>query len=47
MIRTFSTHPSKPLKLSKLDERQIRVIKCRFLGGMLLDESAVALGISN
>lgn len=34
-------------KLSKLDERQVRVIECRFFGGMTLEETAEALGISD
>lgn len=34
-------------KLAKLDERQVRVIECRFFGGMTLDETAKALGVSD
>lgn len=34
-------------KLAKLDERQVRVIECRFFGGMTLDETAEALGVSD
>lgn len=34
-------------KLSALDERQVRVIECRFFGGMTLEETADALGISD
>jgi len=34
-------------KLSQLDERQVRVIECRFFGGMTLDETAEALGVSD
>lgn len=34
-------------KLSKLDERQVRVIECRFFGGLTLQETAEALGISD
>ncbi len=33
-------------KLATVDERQVRVIECRFFGGMTLDETAEALGVS-
>jgi RNA polymerase sigma factor (TIGR02999 family) len=32
--------------LEAMDERQARVVECRFFGGMSLDETAEALGIS-
>jgi RNA polymerase sigma factor (sigma-70 family) len=31
--------------LRKLDERQARVVECRFFGGMTEEETAEALGI--
>ena len=33
-------------RLAKLDERQARVVECRFFGGMTEDETAEVLGIS-
>ena len=33
-------------RLEKLDPRQARVVECRFFGGLNLDETAEALGIS-
>ena len=33
-------------RLEKLDERQARVVECRFFGGLSIDETAEALGIS-
>lgn len=33
-------------RLERLDERQARVVECRFFGGLSLDETAEALGIS-
>jgi RNA polymerase sigma factor (TIGR02999 family) len=33
-------------KLSDVDERQVRVVECRFFGGLTLEETAKALGIS-
>jgi RNA polymerase sigma factor (TIGR02999 family) len=33
-------------RLEELEARQVRVVECRFFGGMNLDETAVALGIS-
>lgn len=33
-------------RLEALDERQVRVVECRFFGGMSVDETAVALGVS-
>jgi RNA polymerase sigma factor (TIGR02999 family) len=33
-------------ELERLDERQARVVECRFFGGLSLDETAEALGIS-
>jgi RNA polymerase sigma factor (TIGR02999 family) len=33
-------------RLEQLDERQARVVECRFFGGLSLDETAAALGIS-
>ena len=32
--------------LERLDERQARVVECRFFGGLSLEETAAALGIS-
>ena len=32
--------------LERIDERQARVVECRFFGGLNLDETAEALGIS-
>jgi RNA polymerase sigma factor (sigma-70 family) len=32
-------------RLRDLDERQARVVECRFFGGMTEDETAEALGI--
>ena len=32
-------------RLRALDERQVRVVECRFFGGMTEDETAAALGI--
>lgn len=34
-------------KLAEFDERQVRVIECRFFGGMNLDETAEVLGVSD
>lgn len=34
-------------RLAKLNERQARVVECRFFAGMNIDETAAALGISN
>jgi RNA polymerase sigma factor (TIGR02999 family) len=33
-------------RLEKLEPRQVRVVECRFFGGLSLDETAEALGIS-
>lgn len=33
-------------RLDRLDERQARVVECRFFGGLSIDETAEALGIS-
>jgi RNA polymerase sigma factor (TIGR02999 family) len=33
-------------QLERIDERQARVVECRFFGGLSLDETAEALGIS-
>lgn len=33
-------------RLEKLDSRQARVVECRFFGGLNLDETAEALGVS-
>ena len=33
-------------RLEKLDARQARVVECRFFGGLTLDETAEALGVS-
>lgn len=33
-------------QLEALDERQLRVVECRFFGGLSIDETAEALGIS-
>jgi RNA polymerase sigma factor (TIGR02999 family) len=33
-------------RLEQIDERQARVVECRFFGGLSLDETAAALGIS-
>lgn len=33
-------------RLAELDERQARVVECRFFGGMSVEETGVALGIS-
>lgn len=33
-------------RLEKLDPRQARVVECRFFGGLNLDETAAALGVS-
>jgi RNA polymerase sigma factor (TIGR02999 family) len=33
-------------KLEQIDARQARVVECRFFGGLSLDETAKALGIS-
>ncbi len=32
--------------LSEIDERQVRVVECRFFGGLTLEETAEALDIS-
>ncbi|CAN5181464.1 sigma-70 family RNA polymerase sigma factor [soil metagenome] len=33
-------------RLESVDERQVRVVECRFFGGMNIEETAEALGIS-
>lgn len=33
-------------RLGELEERQVRVVECRFFGGMSVEETAEALGIS-
>jgi len=33
-------------RLEKLDERQVRVVECRFFGGLTIEETAKALNIS-
>jgi RNA polymerase sigma factor (TIGR02999 family) len=33
-------------RLERLDERQARIVECRFFGGLSIDETAAALGIS-
>lgn len=33
-------------RLAELDERQARVVECRYFGGLTLDETAEALGVS-
>jgi RNA polymerase sigma factor (TIGR02999 family) len=33
-------------ELERLDERQARIVECRFFGGLSIDETAEALGIS-
>jgi RNA polymerase sigma-70 factor, ECF subfamily len=33
-------------RLAKLNERQARIVECRFYGGMNIDETADALGVS-
>ena len=33
-------------RLAQVDERQIRVVECRFFGGMTIEETAIALDIS-
>lgn len=34
-------------RLKAVNERQARVVECRFFAGMGIDETAMALGISN
>jgi len=34
-------------KLEQIDERQTRVVECRFFGGLTIEETANALGISD
>ncbi len=34
------------VRLARLNERQVRVVECRFFGGMDVDQTAEALGIS-
>lgn len=34
-------------KLEQIDERQVRVVECRFFGGLTIEETAHALGISD
>jgi RNA polymerase sigma-70 factor, ECF subfamily len=33
-------------RLAAIDERQVRVVECRFFGGMSIEETAEALGVS-
>lgn len=33
-------------RLEEIDERQVRVVECRFFGGLTIEETAEALGIS-
>ncbi len=33
-------------RLQALEERQVRVVECRFFGGMSIEETAVALAVS-
>lgn len=33
-------------RLSEIDERQVKVVECRFFGGLTLEETAKTLGIS-
>ena len=33
-------------RLGAMDERQVRVVECRFFGGMTIEETAEALGVS-
>jgi RNA polymerase sigma factor (TIGR02999 family) len=33
-------------RLQKVDERQVRVVECRFFGGLTIDEMSEALGVS-
>jgi RNA polymerase sigma factor (TIGR02999 family) len=33
-------------RLAEMDERQVRVVECRFFGGLTIEETAKALGIS-
>jgi RNA polymerase sigma factor (TIGR02999 family) len=33
-------------RLQKVDERQVRVVECRFFGGLTIDETSEALGVS-
>ena len=33
-------------RLRKLDERQVRIVECRFFGGMTIKQTALALGLS-
>lgn len=34
-------------QLEKIDERQVRIVECRYFGGLTIDETADALGISS
>ena len=34
-------------RLSEVDERKVRVVECRFFGGLTIEETADALGISS
>lgn len=34
-------------RLQALDERQVRVVECRFFGGMSIEETALALDVSH
>ncbi len=33
-------------KLEKVDERQVRIVECRFFGGLNIEETAATLGVS-
>ncbi len=33
-------------KLEKMDERQVRIVECRFFGGLNIEETAESLGVS-
>ena len=34
-------------RLEELDQRQARIVECRFFGGMTIEETAAALGVSS
>ena len=45
VLEVLSVHQALE-RLSNLDERQVRVVECRFFGGLTIEETAEALNIS-
>ena len=45
ILNVLSVHQALE-RLAQIDERQMRVVECRFFGGLSIEETAKALGVS-